>query len=241
MAYETVADIVTDAAQLVGITTSTITNPFTSTDPNILQMVYLLKAAGRQLVREHQWSQLQATHSFSTVSGTATYSMPADFGRHIDQTHWNSEAQLPLAGPTTPQEWRALKVLNASAGVQFYFRTNGSTLEVYPTPTDAQDLVLDYVSTYWVQATGSANRDKSKPTVATDILWFDSPVLVHRLRRDWQRLKGQDSSDASNAYEDAVAAAKSHHRSAPVLSLAGTPSRPRTIGWWNLPPTGWGQ
>lgn len=240
MAYETVADIITDAAQLLGLSTSTIANPFTSTDPNILQLVYLLKAAGRQLVREHQWKQLQASHSFTTVNGTATYSMPADFDRHIDQTHWNEEAQLPLLGPATPQEWRALGVLNTTAGVQFAFRTYGSTLELYPTPTDGQDLVLDYVSTYWVQASGSASRDKNKPTVATDTLWFDPPVLVHRLRRDWRRLKEMDSTEASNAYDDALASAKSSNSATPVLNLSGTPSRTRMVGYGNLPPTGWG-
>jgi hypothetical protein len=240
MAYETVADIISDAAKLVGIATADIANPITSGDPNILLMLYLLKAAGRELVREHQWSQLQSEHSFTTVNGTATYAMPADFDRHIDQSQWNTDAMLQLGGPVNAQEWRALKALNTASSPQFYFRTKGTSLILHPTPTDAQDLVLEYMSTYWVQASGSANRDKSKPTVATDTLWFDSTLLVQRLRLDWMQAKGLDSTQAENAYIQALATAKSSHSASPVLSLARSASRSRMVGYGNLPPSGWG-
>lgn len=240
MAYETVADIVTDAAQLLGLQTGAISNPFASTDQNIQQLLALLKSAGRALVAEHQWSQLEAEHTFSTVAGQDSYAMPADFDRHVDQTQWNRDSQLQLAGPLGAQGWQALKTLNTASSVQFYFRTQGPTLLLHPEPSDVQDLALEYVSRYWVKSAASSVRDKDKPTVATDVLFYDSRLLVARLRMDWLRAKQFDSTAATAEYLDMLAAAKNASRAAPVLDIAGTLRGPRMIGWENLPPTGWG-
>lgn len=238
MAYETVASIISDAMTLLGLRQD-VTEPFASSDTIVRQLLVILKSAGRDLLREHPWSQLQAEHTLATVPAEDTYDMPADFARHVDQTQWNRSTSLPLAGPLSPQGWQSAKSLNGAVGTEFYFRTQGAQLVLYPVPTSAQTLALEYLSRYWVQSSGSASRDKDKPTADDDIIWLDGQMVVHRIRRDFQDVKGLDSSAASNAYEAALAAAKGIGTTAAVKSL-NSGGALRGLPAANLPATGWG-
>lgn len=239
MAYETVTSIISDAAILLGLKSEPVEAPFTSTDVNVRQLLVIIKSAGRDLLREHPWSQLQAEHEFSTVGGEDTYAMPAGFDRHLGQTQWNRSTSLPLAGPLSPRGWQAAKALNGSAGTEFYFRTQGAQLVLYPVPTSAQTLALEYLSRYWVQSSGAPAPDKDAPTADDDIVWFDGQMMVHRVRMDFLQSKGFDSSAASLAYESALSAAKGAVTTASVKSLNSGAAR-GGLPAANLPGTGWG-
>jgi len=235
MAYATVAEVVSDAAVLLGLTSTEIADPYASTDSNILLLLAILKTAGKDLLRQYTWKQLEAEHTFSTVASQDTYSLPADFARHLDQTQWNRSTTLPLVGPMASQGWQRLKSSGVPSGAEYYFRTAGSTLRLYPVPGSVQTIALEYVSTYWVQGSGSASRDKEWPTAANDTLWLDSQLLVHRLRMDFRQARGMESTAESLAYDEALSAARSAEP-APVLNLnrRSGPAAP------SLPATGWG-
>jgi hypothetical protein len=238
MAYETVASVVSDAAQLLGLTSQEIATPLASTDPNVRQLLALLKSAGRDLIAEHPWSHLQVEYTFDTVADEDTYEFPADFDRHIDQTQWNRSATMPLGGPLSPEGWQALKALNVASGTQFYFRAKGPRLVLHPVPSSVQTVALEYQSRHWVQQDVDGTR-KDAPTLDSDLLLLDGQLLVHRLRRDFLQAKQFDSTTATNAYEDAIANARGN-APAPVLSLNGVAGRVRVLGAGNLPSTGWG-
>jgi hypothetical protein len=107
MAFDTAGQIINDALVEVGL--SSVTDPFSDLDPNVVQMQTLLKTVGRETLREHSWTILRKQATFTTVQGTPSYAIPSDFYVMEDQSGWNRTNRLPLGGPLSPQEWQYLK------------------------------------------------------------------------------------------------------------------------------------
>lgn len=242
MAFDTSLGIINDAGVLLGLWSDPLTAAYTSTDMLVVQLRALLKSAGRDLVRDYQWTHLQKEHTFATVNGTATYTMPDGFNRVINQTEWNRTTRLPLGGPLTASGWQFLKALQTVGTVQFFFRVEGNLLRMNPTPTTVATVALEYVSDLWVQPDGESAGSESEPTDNDDIILLDSQMMVHRLRRDFLRGKGMDSAATTEDYERALARAQGNDGAAPVLSLnRQTLSLFRPLDGANIPPTGFGQ
>ena len=238
--WKTAGEVLQDAAVELGLAEPS--NPFASTDASIRQLVRLLKSAGAELVRRHNWSHLQQAVSITTSAGVSTYEMPVDFNRHIDQTQWNRTTQFPLGGPISPQGWQLLKAVDAAATIAPFFRPVGRRIQFYPTPTAEEDVVLEYISNYWVQVElGGDIPDADQPTASDNILWFDAHLLTRALKVKWQEAKGFDSTAARNDYEVALSSVISGDGAAPVLRLDQQPlGRWRSIDALNLPDTGVG-
>jgi hypothetical protein len=218
----TVTAVISRAARGLGLVTADIADPYASTDPNILLMTTLLADLGMKLARQHSWQQLQREYAFQTVNGTASYSLPTDFKRLLDQTSWNRTADEPLVGGTTPQEWQRLKGANDTVTPYAISRIMGGQLLVYPTPTAAEDVYFEYQSRYWASATASSTvLSKEVPTVASDVLWFDLSLLVNGLKLAFRSARGLDASAESVEYSGALDSALGAQTDAPVLSLNG--------------------
>lgn len=239
MGYKTAQEILSRAAVRLGLGEQS--EPYGSTDQNIIQLRGMLADAGQDLIREHEWAHLRTQYEFITTSGEDTYTLPADFNRWVNQTQWNRTSKLPLGGPVTPQGWQLLKTLNVVAAVQMFFRTEGSNIILHPEPSGAFTIALEYVSEYWVSDDGGTTRNSATPAADNDVLMLDAQVLIHRLRRDWQEAKGFDSTSASNAYEAALSFAKGQTEASPILNLHHSPyNRARFLDGSNVPPTGFG-
>lgn len=241
MAYATTATTISDAARELGLVSADIADPFASTDPNILQLTTLLNGLGRELALEHDWSQLVTSYTFTTSNGTQTYAPPADFARLVDQSGWNRSTRFPLGGPLSPQNWQYLQALTSSASFVTLFRYQQGTIYLYPTPSSTQTCAYEYMSSYWVAATGApTTRVADKTTVATDVLFFEPLMLVYGLKWKFLRNKGFDSTAAQQDYQKVKDQAMGKDP-APVLSLnGGRPFIPLLDGH-NIPPTGFGQ
>lgn len=237
MAYETVATVITEAGTLLGLDPEEAATPFSSTEPNIVQLLGFLRVGGRDLLRKFAWGQLRVDdYTFSTIASQDTYSLPVDFDRHVNETQWNHSTTLRLCGPISPQEWALVRAQGLSAGTDYLYQVAGSNMKLYPVPTGTQTLALTYQSSYWVQADGSAARDKASPTADNDILWLDSLLLIHRLRMDFRRAKRMDSTAETQDYLDALSQAKGANAPASTLSLNGRRAIPPEL---RLPSTGW--
>lgn len=243
MAFDSSTNIINDAAIQLGLWSEPVESPYTSADLLVTQMRALLKSAGRDLVRRYQWTHLLKQHTFTTVNGTETYALPEDFNRVLNQTEWNRTTRLPLGGPLTPQGWQFLKALQTVGTVQFFYRIEGNTIRMNPTPTGVATVALEYVSDYWVGAAGGTTGVSNAPENSDDTILLDSQMMVHRMRRDFLRAKGMDSGAATADYEDALALAMGNDGAAAVLSLTRQPLalfQPLNTNA-NLPPTGYGQ
>lgn len=237
-AYGTVLDIVNDTALLLGIRAAGYAAVFSSTDADAVLLRSLLNAAGRELERSYQWTQLETEYTFSTVNGTASYSLPAGYSRLIPRTEWN-RTDLQAIGPAlSAQDWQYLKGSGLTALVRTAFRVRGRTLYLYPTPSASETVALEYLSSYWVAPTGQAAPTLDAATADTDTVWFDKLLMVYRIRRDYLRQRGMESMAASDDYDRLLATVLGGDGEARVVALGGMASHgPPLDPAINLPDT----
>jgi hypothetical protein len=243
--YDTAANILNDAAMdpALGLISSALTDPYDSQDANVVQLRQALKSLGQDLARDYQWPHLEKTHTFATVNGTANYDLPADFLRLVDQTEWNRTTQFSLGGPASSQEWHQLKAANVSGVVYQVFRVSGGQIQIHPTPTSAETVAFEYVSSYWVDSgggTAGATPDAAAPTDGADTVCFDRRLLVTGVILGWLEGKGFDSTAARAKFEAAMARAQSNGGAAPVIRIGGGGGGFRCLDGDNLPETGYG-
>lgn len=161
MGFDTAGNIVADAAAELGLISYAAKNgldPFGSSDANLGQLAQLLKAAGTDLLRRRAWSQFSSTYAFVTISGQATYALPPDFSRIVEETEWNRTNRLPLGGPLSPQEWGYVKGQLSGVVFNVLYRIEQGQIRLYPdvnTPA-GYTIAFEYVSNAWVQSAAQA-------------------------------------------------------------------------------------
>ena len=245
MAFGTVAEIVNDTALEVGLggNVTTPPDPFLSTDPNVLQMLTLLKSCGRELVRERNWNYLRKEHSFTTVYQTSTYAIPAGFLNMIDQTGWVRTTRLPLGGPVTPQEWQYLKARLTGVTITLLFRPITREIKIFPDTNTPGDLTVafEYQSSLWLapEADPTADPTLEAPAAAGDVVWFDTWLMSRKLKLRFMEAKGLDTTDARKEYMMALDMAASDDSQSPIRSLTGQ-NFGVLMGERNVPITGFG-
>lgn len=169
MGWPTVAEVVNDAAQELGIASSAdIGDPYSSQDPNVLQLLALLKKVGRSLLDVHDWTHLRKERIIwtGTVPGYidevlwGAFPLPIDFRDMVDQTAWNRSTRLPT-GPTTPQQWSMLKSRLTGVVYNVLFRPMQGLFFTYPDSSPITEAVLsyEYRSSFWVNGGASAIID----------------------------------------------------------------------------------
>lgn len=241
MAWDSAANIISDAAVELGLLATDIAEPFDSTDPNIAQLCRLLKSVGQDMVRDFPWSHLQKTNVFTTSIGVEQYQAPGDFARLVDQTAWNRTWVMPLLGPLNAQSWQYLKAWNVAGIAYRYFRVQGDIVLLHNAPSSAEVLAYEYISSYWVQHLDDVEPTSEYPTSGEDTLHFDRRLLVCALKLRWKRAKGFDSTAEQEDYERALTRAQGGDGGAPILTVGGYRCGPeRLIDACSIPDTGYG-
>lgn len=235
--FGTVLDIVNDTALLLSLRPQAYTVVFTSTDANAILLRNLLNAAGRDFERSHHWTQLEQEYTFNTIVGGVAYDLPADYSRLIPRTQWNRSDSERVGPPLSAQSWQYLKGSNVALTIQTAFRVQNRTIRLFPTPTAVETVALEYLSSYWVQPDGEDFPQLDAATDDDDTIWFDKLLMVYRLRRDFLRAKGFDSTSASEDYERILASVLGGDGEAPVITVGGNCFTSARSQWPRLPDT----
>jgi hypothetical protein len=238
-----------------------------------MQLVRLSVETGQDFMRQWDWQMLQARYNFSTgtpgaVSNPADFyylSLPDDFLRLVPQTAWNYSAQLPFAGPVSPQikTWLSGRVGN-SVTLFLGFAAQGGDFAIWPNPPPAnQTLFFEYMSRNWVQNSGNYPPNLGPSTTgryvpgfstsaggqaafpyysnASDLVLFDPHLYSRALKLRFLVEKGFDSTAAQADFDAAWDAVVGSDTPAPKLNLSGSPNGFRYLdGVWNVPTTGYG-
>jgi|SRR6266850_4143283 len=242
--WDTVANLISDAAIELGIAPNAapIANPFAATDPNILQLLAYLKSGGRDLAKRRQWAHLQKEFTFPTVNGQIAYPLPSDYRSLVPNSGWNRTTQWPLGGPVGAEFWQFRKATVFAGTVFLNVRIWQGQMFFEPTPTSAQTIAFEYLSSSWIMPSGQTAPTSSTPAAATDTVCFEPNLVVKRLRLDFQRAKHFDTTTEQDDYDDALYAAELEDSPARTIYLGGRANRtPKRIDRWNIPDTGVGQ
>ena len=106
-------------------------------------------------------------------------------------------------------------------------------------PSGYANAIVDGAVTWQFNALGLiANTDAPAPN--GDALWFDPLLLVRRVKLDWLKLKGFDTSAAQVQYDDVLEKTINSVQTAPILNLRGRQGFDRLLGIASIPITGYG-
>jgi hypothetical protein len=156
-----------------------------------------LDKGGELTAREHNWSILQKEYTFSTVASQEEYDLTSLGVRHIlGGTAWNRTDYWQMRGSLSPRQWQVRKSgLGNQVGLRNRYRVflgaNSKTIKIDPVPGGVEDLVVEYVTDYWI-----ASATKNKFTLDTDEPDID-PFLIE-LAGLWcfQRAEGLAYADS---------------------------------------------
>jgi len=237
--YDTAGDIINKCAGEVGIPQAT--DPFSSTDPAMLQLVTLLGSVGIELLGKYEWENLISTYNITTASGdSGIYPLPADFDGMIDQSGWAQNYHWPLRGPYSAQVWQQL-VNYPAVGIYLGFRIEGDAFMIWPNdPVPVgQNINFKYMSRYWVKD-GVTGDGKDNLSQSSDVVNFDWMLPVKLLKVRFLEAKGFDTAAAANQFNETwdSRVGKNLGAAAP-LDLARSARFPYLNGY-NVPDLGFG-
>ena len=177
-----------------------------SSAPDATLLRRLVNVECNALARRKDWSFLQEEHTFSTVNGTAAYSLPSDFLRLIMETAWNRTEYWRVRGATSPQQWQLYKsgLVTPTVRDRFRIKSTSGTNEFYidPTPTGAETLVFEYVSKNWGRSGGDP---VSSVSANGDTVLFDEYLVERGVTWRWLSQKGFPYAEERAQYDEVYA------------------------------------
>lgn len=190
-----------------------------SADPQIMQLRILSTRAGRDLVREHDWSALMVRRQFVTTGANPEPAEPPDDWNRFaaNAKIWNASRLWQLNGPVEPQTWQRQTILNSNPVPQIW-RMAGGKLDIYPN-APGETVEYAYISGFWVAVNGGAT---TAGTWAgdTDTARFPEDLLELSLIWRWKRAKGLDFGEELANFERSKEAAIGADRAASPVDLS---------------------
>lgn len=127
----------------------------TSTDTRIKQLLQHGVKTCWELRDEYNYPQLKLTHSFDTVAGKTSYSLPSNFWKIIPDTMWNNDDSLPIQGPLTDQEYNYKEKYSQASQYDQTYRVFGAAstraeLIITPEPDANETITFDYIRSDYV-------------------------------------------------------------------------------------------
>lgn len=212
-------------------------NTFMVTGSGIPDDTFVSSATGTDVVISNESTATDTTVTFTF--GQVKYTLPSDFDRQVNMTHWNKTNQWEDAGPSSAQQWQWLKTSAAATGPRVRYRIFGNTYQLFPMPTSEVVHRFEYMSTSWVTASGQSAPNKASFTVDTDTCIFPDRLMILGIKLKYFESKGFDTTALYRDYMRELDLAKAHDHGAPTLSFAPRPSTVLISGD-NIPDSGYG-
>ena len=143
-----------------------------------------------------------------------TYAMPADFKAYQNRSWWDRTNRWELLGPDSPQmdQWHRSGIV--VTGPRRHWRQLGNSLNntyrLWPAPIEIVNpiqLVYEYLSTNWVNMTGSTISSGTNDAFTSDLdtSFLDDRALIKGLKWRFKKIKGYGNwEDDRNDYVDFV-------------------------------------
>lgn len=187
--YTTTTGTVTNGSPIItGIpSTAGLNTAYQAVGSGILQNAFILTVD----------SPTQVTLNLNAVaSGTAEaitfsqmkYTLPTDYDRQIDRTHWDKTQHWMMIGPETAQQWEWLTSGYISTGPRVRYRIFGGSFQIWPPQGTQHYLGFEYISKAWVTDVGGVAQNSF--TADTDTCIFPDRLMVLGLKNKYYQAKG---------------------------------------------------
>lgn len=184
-----------------------------------------------------------ATASGSSVALTFAkqdYALPSGFDRMIPDTQWDRTDHWRNLGTKTSQEWQWLQGGVISVGPRERYRIYNNKLRIFSALTAVYTFSFEYVSNFWVCATGSTVGSKSAYTLDTDTSIFPDDLMMAGLKMYFLKAKKLDYGAELEEFSRTLSACKAQDVPVPSMSLSPIPAN-ELIGVWSIPDGNWNQ
>lgn len=232
----TTGTVTTGSAIITAIpSTATLSTLYQVTGSGILQNAQIVSVDSPTQVTINQQATASGTGVALTFSQTQ-YSMPSDYDRQIDRSHWDKTQHWQMIGPETAQQWEWLTSGYISTGPRVRYRILGGYFQIWPPQGVQHYLGFEYISKAW--AATAAGVAKNSFTVDTDTCIFPDRLMVLGLKNHYYQAKGLgDTYYADYKAEESIAYAND----AGSQTLAMNPTITEVlISYSNIPDSGFG-
>jgi len=174
-----------------------------------------------------------STASVSMTFAKQDYDLPDGYDRMISDTNWDRTDHWRNLGPKSSQDWQFLQGGIISIGPRERYRIYNNKFRIFQALTTVYNFSFEYVSNYWVCATGSDQGSKSAYTADTDTSIFPDDLMLAGLKFYFLKAKKLDYAIELGEFMRALSYCKAQDQPVSAISLAPVGMN-QLVGPWSV-------
>jgi len=179
-----------------------------------------------------------STAAVSMTFAKQDYDLPGGYDRMISDTNWDRTDHWRNLGPKSSQDWQFLQGGIISIGPRERYRIYNNKFRIFQALTTVYNFSFEYVSNYWVCATGSDQGSKSAYTADTDTSIFPDDLMLAGLKFYFLKAKKLDYSIELGEFMRALSYCKAQDQPVSAMSLAPVGMN-QLVGPWSVQDGNW--
>ena len=181
-----------------------------------------------------------STSAVSLTFAKQDYALPSGYDRMVSDTNWDRTNHWRNMGSKTSQEWQWLQGGVISVGPRERYRIYNNQMRIFAALTTSYTFAFEYVSNFWVIATGGTAGTKSAFTLDSDTCVFPDDLMLAGLKFYFLKAKKLDYAVELAEFLRAVSYCKAQDVPVPAMSLS--PILPQElVGPWSIQDGTWPQ
>ena len=179
-----------------------------------------------------------STASVSMTFAKQDYDLPDGYDRMISDTNWDRTDHWRNLGPKSSQDWQFLQGGIISIGPRERYRIYNNKFRIFQALTTVYNFSFEYVSNYWVCATGSDQGSKSAYTADSDTSIFPDDLMLAGLKFYFLKAKKLDYAIELGEFMRALSYCKAQDQPVSAMSLAPVGMN-QLVGPWSVQDGNW--
>ena len=179
-----------------------------------------------------------STASVSMTFAKQDYDLPAGYDRMISDTNWDRTDHWRNIGTKSSQDWQFLQGGIISIGPRERYRIYNGKFRIFQALTTVYNFSFEYVSNYWVCATGSSEGTKKEFTADSDTSVFPDDLMMAGLKFYFLKAKKLDYGIELGEFTRALSYNKAQDVPVPSMSLAPVGMN-QLVGPWSVQDGNW--
>ena len=179
-----------------------------------------------------------STAAVSMTFAKQDYDLPGGYDRMISDTNWDRTDHWRNLGPKSSQDWQFLQGGIISIGPRERYRIYNNKFRIFQALTTVYNFSFEYVSNWWVCATGSDQGSKSAYTADTDTSIFPDDLMLAGLKFYFLKAKKLDYAIELGEFMRALSYCKAQDQPVSAMSLAPVGMN-QLVGPWSVQDGNW--